>query len=115
MSVLNFAKDAQGTSAYAPQTSDLKYRAALTQSTETSITLPTDFQNYTVLFSYSAGANVWVDMTGGTASVPVTPSLATTTQELNPGQRQVPGGQDISMVTGDTSGAEVGIAIYGIP
>jgi hypothetical protein len=113
--VLNFAKDAQGTPTYSPKTSNLKYRAALTQNVETNITLPTDYANYNVLFGYSSGANVWVDMTGATATVPLSGTLGTTTADLTPGQRTVPGGSKISIITGDTGGAEFWMGIYGIP
>lgn len=113
--LLNLGKDQQGTSPYAPQVSNSLWDVALAQNTETNITLPTDYTNYIVLFSYSTGATVMVDCTGATATVPANSTLQPTTQEVTPGQRLVPGGNKISMITGDAAGAIVGVAIYGVP
>lgn len=113
--VLNFAKDAQGTPTYSPATSNTKWKVGYTTNTESNITLPTDFANYNVLFSYSSGANVWVDVTGATSTVPASAALTPCTNELNPGQRTVPGGTKISIISSDTAGGQMGIAAYGIP
>lgn len=113
--LLNFGKDQQGTSPYAPQVSNTKWDVALAQNMETHITLPTDYANYIVLFAYSSGATILVDCTGATATIPANNTLQPTTQEVNPGQRTVPGGNKISMVTNDTNNPIVGVAIYGIP
>jgi hypothetical protein len=112
---LLFGTDSQGRNAYAPNISNLKYRAFLSQNVASTITLPTGegFQNYEVCFSYSGGANVWVDCSGVAATVPVNTTLQATTAEYNPGQRLVPAGSDVSVITPDVAGAYVGVAIYG--
>lgn len=111
---LNFGTDAQGRNAYAPNISNLIYRAILGQNSVSNITLPTetDISQYEVCFSYQPGSTVWVDCSGATATVPVNSSLAVSTSELLPGQRVVPAGNQISMITPDIAGAYVGVAIY---
>lgn len=111
---LVFATDQQGRNAFAPSTSDLKFRAILTNSNETNITVPTDFDNYIVAFAYQAGTTVWVDLTGATATLPASSSLTSCTAELNPGQRQVKGGTKISIITSNVT-AEFCISIYAKP
>lgn len=112
---LVFATDSQGRNAYAPNISNLKYCAFLSQNAASSITLPSGegFANYEVCFSYSGGSNVWVDCSGATATSPANTTLQSTTAEYNPGQRLIPAGSVVSMITPDAAGAFVGVAIYG--
>jgi hypothetical protein len=115
MSVLSFGRDVQGFNAYAPQVSNRLYASALTANTVANLTIPSDFSNYMVLFSYSAGATVWVDMSGANAVIPTLATISTVTAELLPGQRQVTAGSQISLITADQAGTQVGFALYGIP
>jgi hypothetical protein len=68
---LNFGTDGQGRNAYAPNVSNLIYRALIGQNVAQSITLPSDtgVLDYEVCFSYSAGSNIWVDYSGSPATV----------------------------------------------
>lgn len=111
---LIFGLDSQGKNAYAPNISNLKYRAALAQNVASSITLPTeaDVSAYEVCFSYSPGSNVWVDCSGAVATAPGNTTFGLTTCEYCPGQRLVPAGATISVMTPDAAGALVGVAIY---
>ena len=111
---LNFGTDSQGRNAYAPNISNLKYRAILAQNAASSITLPVEagISHYEVCFSYSAGSNVWVDCSGANATAPANTTLQATSNELNPGQRVVASGGTVSMITPDAAGASVGVAIY---
>lgn len=111
--MLNFGRDTQGYNAYAPPTSTDKYSATITNGAETHITIPSNHQVWIVAFSYQPGTNVWVDLTGATAIIPVGATLASTTAELNPGQRTVYAGGKISMITDNTS-ADVGVSLYAI-
>jgi hypothetical protein len=111
--VLNFGRDAQGYNAYAPATANDKWSATITNGSETHITIPSTHQTWIAAFSYQPGTNVWVDLTGGTAIIPVGATLAVTTSELNPGQRLVQAGGKISMITDNTS-ADVGVALYAV-
>lgn len=108
---LNFGRDENAYNAYAPYTSSNKYSATLAASTVTSITLPTSAPAWIVGFSIQPGASVWVNVTGVTAAVPASGALASTTSELNPGQRTVLGGGTISMITANTT-ADVGVMLW---
>jgi len=111
---LSFGTDVQGRNAYAPNVSNLIYRALLVQNTAQSITLPTEagISNYEVCFSYSPGANVWVDYSGSPATVPSAGAFATSNSEFCPGQRTLPSGTSISLITSDSAGDFVGVAVY---
>lgn len=113
-SSLSFGTDQQGRNAYAPNVSNLIYRALLTQNLAESITLPIEsgISHYEVCFSYSAGASVWVDYSGSPATVPSNASFQTSNSEFCPGQRTLPSGTSLSFITGDSGGAFMGVAIY---
>lgn len=100
---LNFGRDINSYNAFAPQLADYKYRATLATSTESNITLPTSYPFWIVSFVFQPGTTVWVDMTGATATVPASGTLTATTAELNPGQRTLPAGAKISMISANTS------------
>jgi hypothetical protein len=110
---LNFGRDVQGFNAYAPQTSGNKWSATITNGNETHITVPSNFQIWIAVFSYQPGTDVWVDLTGTTAAIPVGATLASTTAELNPASRTVFAGGKISIITDNTS-ADVGVSLYAI-
>lgn len=111
---LNFGTDGQGRNAYAPNVSNLIYRALIGQNVAQSITLPTEsgITQYEVCFSYSAGSNVFVDYSGSPATVPNNASFQTSNSEFCPGQRTLPSAASISLITPDSGGAYVGVAIY---
>ena len=110
---LQFGRDCQGYNAYAPQDSTNKWSATLTAGSATSITVPSNFKSWIVAFSYQPGTNVWVDFSGATAAVPVGATLASTTATLNPGQRTVPAGSSISVIT-DSTTADVVIELWSV-
>lgn len=110
-SPLIFGRDVQGYNAYAPQDSTNKYSATITNGTATSITVPNSHQVWIAAFSYSPGANVWVDFTGATAAIPVGATLASTTSSLLPGQRTVYANGKISIIT-DNASEDVGIELW---
>lgn len=111
--LLQFARDVQGMNAYAPRTADNKYSATLTNGVATSITVPSNFANWIVVFSNQPGTNVWVDLTGATAAIPAGGTLTATTSELNPGQRLVTSGTKVSVIT-DNATADFGVMLYAI-
>ena len=111
--LLNFGRDLQGYNAYAPTASADNWSATITNGAETNITVPSNYQVWIAVFSYQPGANVWVDLSGATAIVPVGSTLASTTSVLNPGARMVYAGDTISMITDNTS-IDVGVSLYAV-
>lgn len=111
--VLNFGRDSQGYNAYAPFTAGDKWSATITNGAETHITVPSNHAAWIAVFSYQPGCNVWVDLTGAAAIVPVGATLAATTSELNPGARMILAGGKISIITDNTS-ADVGVSLYAV-
>jgi hypothetical protein len=111
--ILNFGRDAQGLNAYAPPPSVDNYNATITNGSSTSITVPSNYPFWIVVFSFQPGTNVWVDFSGATAAVPGGTTLAACTAVLNPSARVVDAGTNISIIT-DNSSADVGISFYAV-
>ncbi len=111
--LLDFGNDQRGYNAYAPATADDKWNASITNGSETSITIPSNYKVWIAVFSYQPGANVWVDLTGATAAIPASASLTACTSELNPAARTVYAGGKISIITDNTS-ADVGVVLYAV-
>ncbi len=107
---LTFGRDVQGYNAYAPMPSTNNYSVTLAAATATSITVPSNFPVWIVSFNYSSGAKVYVDFSGNTAAVPAGSTLAATTSTLNPGQRTVLAGSNISVISAAI--ADVVIELY---
>jgi hypothetical protein len=66
-----------------------------------SITVPDNYPNWIVIFSYTPGSSVWVSFSG-TAAVPST-TFASGISVLNPAGRQVKGGETISFISSDAT------------
>lgn len=108
---LEFGRDVQGMNAYAPQPGTVKYAATLTSGGgATSITVPLTHQTWIVSFRYYPN-DVWVDVSGATAIVPVGATLVATTSELNPASLTLQKGTKISMVTALTA-ADVSVVMW---
>ncbi len=107
---LQFGRDLGGYNAYAPQPSNNKWSATLTDGDATSITVPSTAAVWIVSFRYYPN-DVWVDTTGATAAIPVGNTLASTTSELNPASLTLLAGANISMITGQTS-ADVSVVMW---
>lgn len=109
---LIFGRDQQGYNAYAPQPSTVKYSATITANSATDISVPLSSAVWIVSFRYSPN-DVWVDVTGQTAAVPIGATLATTTAELNPASLTLNAGTSISVITSQTT-ADVSIVMWPI-
>lgn len=107
---LHFGRDEQGYNAYAPYPSTNKWSATITDGTATSITVPTSFPLWIVSFRYFPN-DVWVDVSGADAEIPVGNTLASTTAELNPSSLTLASGTKVSVITGQTS-ADVSIVMW---
>lgn len=108
---LSFGRDVQGYNAFAPKFSDDKYSVTLTGGAAQSITVPSNYTNWIVSFSYQPGCNVWVAK-NATATLP-SGTVGTTNSEQNPGQRSVQAGNTISFITNNTT-ADFGLVLYAI-
>jgi hypothetical protein len=108
--LLHFGRDSQGMNAYAPDPSTVKYSATLLNGGATSVTVPSTYAVWIVSFRYYPN-DVWVDVSGATAAVPVGATLAATTSELNPASLTLNAGTVISMITGLTS-ADVSVVMW---
>ena len=107
---LSFGRDVQGYNAYAPLPSTQKYSATLTNGNATSITVPSSFALWVVSFRYFPN-DVWVDVSGATAIIPVGATLAATTSELNPASLTLTAGTVISVITAQTA-ADLSIVMW---
>lgn len=109
--LLNFGRDVQGYNAFAPRFADDKYQVTLSGGAAQSITVPSNYKNWIISFSYQPGTNVWV-AANTTATLP-TGAVGATHSEQNPGQRMVQAGDTISFITNNTT-ADFGILLYAI-
>lgn len=108
--ILQFGRDSQGYNAYAPYPSNVKYSATITNGSATSITVPSSHTLWVVSFRYYPN-DVWVDVSGSTAAIPVGATLASTTSELNPSSLTLKAGTVISIITAQTT-ADVSIVMW---
>ena len=109
--VLAIDRDVTGVVTYALQQTNLKAGVALAQNVaQTLITLPGDAAQYEVFFSYTPGANVFVNTKGTAAIFPGT--AAAVNSELNPNGRVYERNTVISVITPDTIGAFVQALVY---
>lgn len=109
----SMTRDINGYNAFGVMPSDVINGTLLSQdAAQTLITLPSDAQQYVVLFSYSPGTNVFIDSTTTAAAYTGTPGAVTS--ELNPQVRQYAKGTVISAITPDTNGAYVQASVYAL-
>lgn len=107
---LNFGRDVQGYNAYAPAPSTIKFKATIENGTATSCTVPSSHQTWVVSFRYYPN-DVWVDVSGATAAIPVSNTLTATTAELNPASLTLQAGTTISMITAQDT-ADVSVVMW---
>lgn len=106
-------RDINGYNGFGLTPSNVKYSATLSSGGgEKTFTVPSDAENYLVVFSIQPGADIWIAY-DETAATPVGATFASTTSELNPVARKVSAGTIIHAVTADSS-AGIGVMIYAI-
>lgn len=113
MTILALTTDINGKTTYSIAPSDNMVSAHLVEDTAITFTVPTAYKFYELNFSLDPGLRIWVSYNGQTAAYPPSASFSSTSSELNPSARTVPGGTVISCITPDTS-AMIGVSMYGI-
>jgi len=89
------------------------FATSLAANVAQSVTVPSNYEYWIAIFSYTPGSNIWVDGTT-TAAVPGA-AFASTTARLNPSARQVKKGQVISFITSDVTVPWVNVEFLIIP
>lgn len=108
----NMLRDINGFNGFGVTPSDEIDGVLLAAGAAQSVTVPSgEYTNYLVLFSYTPGSNVFVDMKGNTAAG-YSGTAGAVTSELNPVARYAVAGQAISLITPDAGGAYAQISYY---
>jgi len=106
----NLTKDVAGYNGFGLITTDQKTGVLLATGVAQSVTVPTGYPRFAAIFSYTPGANVFVDNI--TTAAAFTGTIGAVTSELNPSCRLFQPGETISLFTPDAAGAYVGIIWY---
>jgi hypothetical protein len=109
---LSLTRDINGYNAFGVFPTYDIFAGSLAANTAQSITVPSNFQWWLAIFTFTPGANIWVDFSGS-ATVP-TSTLGAFTAVLNPAGRQVYQGSTISFITADTTTPWVCIELQSI-
>lgn len=110
---INFGRDVQGYNTFAAAPSTDMFSATLAAASNSSVTVPSNYQYWIVSFSFQPGADVWVRY-NGTAAAPSAGTFGATTSELLPGARLLTAGTTISFLNNSTGAADVGVIMYGV-
>ena len=109
---LSLTKDINGYNAFGLLPTQDIYAGSLAVSTEQHFTVPSNNEYWLAIFTFTSGANIWVDFIT-TATVPSSTVGAVSTV-LNPAGRQVKAGTVISMITGDSTNPFVCVELQAI-
>jgi hypothetical protein len=95
--------------------SDIGSKFNLVANAALTFTVPgIDSLKYRAQFSYTQNSNVWISL-NGTPTVPVAGTQSSSSmQEFRPDVRYVKGGDVLSVITGDATGAQVGISLLSL-
>jgi hypothetical protein len=110
-SMFNLNEDNRGQNSFGLDFAFDNFSATLVANTAESVTVPSNFEYWEAIFSYTTnGADVWV-ANNATAAVPAGATFASTTSQLNPIARRVKAGDVLSFITGNPS-ANVNVSFY---
>lgn len=104
----NMTRDVAGYNGFGIQWPQDGYKGVLAVGVEQHVSVPSNYPNWIAVFSYTPGANIWVD--GTTTAVAASGAFAATTAELNPSARQCTAGQVLSFITSDTTSPQVKVS-----
>ena len=106
-------RDTSGAVGFGLPFSDQGARIVLGASSLQTFTVPTGpALRYLAIFSYSAGANVWVQLNGSALTLPSS-SAESTQSELNPTAREVLPGDVIQLIS-SAADAAVSVKYYAL-
>lgn len=108
----NMTRDINGYNGFGLDFSDDNHQMILESNVEQNFTVPENYKNWVIIFSYNPGASVWVAR-NETAEIPIG-NIAPTLSQLNPSARRVSGGDIISLITADSSTDQVGVSLYAL-
>lgn len=109
---LSMTRDINGFNAFGVIPTYDIFAGSLVANAAQSIVVPSNFQYWLAIFTFSPGANIWVDFSG-TATVP-TSTVGSFTAVLNPAGRQVFEGTTISFITADSTTPYICIELQAI-
>jgi hypothetical protein len=112
MTIFTIAKDNNGFPSYGITFTGDNTQVNLSVGVAQSFTLPTTYPFYMVIFNYTPGTDVWVSPTTVATVAPGT--FTSTTSQLSPMERVVPGGTTLSFIT-SSANSEVGVSWYAQP
>ena len=110
---LNLTRDVAGYNAFGLVPSLDSYAGVLAATVAQTITVPSEYPNYLAVFSFTPGANVFVNFV--TTAVTPPGAIGANLNELNPAGRKVSKGSTISFITPDAAGAYVSVLFYVVP
>lgn len=106
----NMTKDVAGYNGFGVKFAKDGYSGVLAVGVAQSVTVPSNYPNWLAVFSYTPGANIWVD--GATTAAAPAGAFGATQADLNPSARQVTAGQTLSFITSDTTSPQVKVSFY---
>ena len=109
----NLTKDVAGYNGFGLPFSEDCYETYLATTTEQHFTVPSNYQWWIAIFSYTPGANIWV--ANNHTAVVATSSFVATKSELNPAARLVKSGDVLSFITSDATNPAVSVILYVAP
>ena len=98
---LNLTKDINGYNAFGIQPTYDVFGCSLAAGVVQSFVVPSNFEYWLAVFTYTPGANIWVSFT--TTAAAASDTMGAITSVLNPSGRQVKAGTTISVITEDST------------
>ncbi len=111
--LFNMIRDINGFNGFGLPFAYDKKSCVLAAGVEQHFTVPSNYPNWLIIFSFTPGSAIWVD--GKTTAVAPTGAFAATSAEMNPTARSAVAGQTISFITSDITSPMVSVILYVIP
>lgn len=109
---LSLTRDINGYNAFGIFPTYDIFAGSLAANVAQTITVPSNFQYWLAIFTFSPGSNIWVNFTT-TATVPGS-TISANTNVLNPAGRQVMEGTTISFITSDATSPFVCVELQAV-